>query len=71
MERLSKTWLAQDPVLPNDLCLPSMADYPERALQFGEGNFLRAFIDWMLNEEDLTHILQQGARQALQERLKT
>jgi len=29
---------------------------PERVLQFGEGNFLRAFIDWMLhrmNSEDL------------------
>ncbi len=23
--------------------------YPERVLQFGEGNFLRAFVDWMIN----------------------
>lgn len=23
--------------------------YPERIIQFGEGNFLRAFIDWMVN----------------------
>ena len=22
---------------------------PERVLQFGEGNFLRAFVDWMIN----------------------
>lgn len=23
--------------------------YPTRAIQFGEGNFLRAFIDWQLD----------------------
>ena len=22
---------------------------PERVIQFGEGNFLRAFVDWMFN----------------------
>jgi tagaturonate reductase len=27
-----------------------LASYPERVIQFGEGNFLRAFIDWMINE---------------------
>ena len=25
-------------------------DFPEKIVQFGEGNFLRAFIDWMINE---------------------
>jgi tagaturonate reductase len=25
-------------------------EFPERIIQFGEGNFLRAFIDWMVNE---------------------
>jgi tagaturonate reductase len=25
-------------------------EYPERIIQFGEGNFLRAFVDWMVNE---------------------
>lgn len=25
-------------------------EYPERAIQFGEGNFLRAFVDWHLHE---------------------
>jgi tagaturonate reductase len=24
--------------------------YPERIIQFGEGNFLRAFVDWMVNK---------------------
>lgn len=26
------------------------ASYPERVIQFGEGNFLRAFVDWMIGE---------------------
>ena len=25
-------------------------EYPERVLQFGEGNFLRAFVDWQIDE---------------------
>lgn len=25
-------------------------EYPERIIQFGEGNFLRAFVDWMVHE---------------------
>ncbi|NLB21045.1 MAG: tagaturonate reductase, partial [Clostridium sp.] len=25
-------------------------NYPEKILQFGEGNFLRAFVDWMVDE---------------------
>ncbi len=28
----------------------SIKPYPERILQFGEGNFLRAFADWMIHE---------------------
>ena len=23
--------------------------YPEKVLQFGEGNFLRAFVDWQID----------------------
>jgi tagaturonate reductase len=33
-----------------------LADFPERLLQFGEGNFLRSFVDWMIdamNRRDL------------------
>lgn len=26
------------------------ANYPERVIQFGEGNFLRAFVDWIIDE---------------------
>ncbi len=25
------------------------SQYPEKILQFGEGNFLRAFVDWMVD----------------------
>jgi tagaturonate reductase len=28
--------------------------YPEKVLQFGEGNFLRAFVDWQINEMNKT-----------------
>ena len=24
--------------------------YPEKVLQFGEGNFLRAFVDWQIDK---------------------
>lgn len=27
----------------------SRAQYPERIIQFGEGNFLRAFVDWQID----------------------
>lgn len=32
-----------------DLVVGSMNNYPEKVLQFGEGNFLRGFVDWMFN----------------------
>ena len=31
------------------LAVGPLVDNPERVLQFGEGNFLRAFVDWMIN----------------------
>lgn len=34
---------------PLDTELDPIAARPERVLQFGEGNFLRAFIDWMIH----------------------
>ena len=30
--------------------VPAFNQYPEKVLQFGEGNFLRCFVDWMFNE---------------------
>ncbi|WP_040950303.1 tagaturonate reductase [Gorillibacterium massiliense] len=29
---------------------PDLPSYPERVIQFGEGNFMRAFIDWQLQQ---------------------
>ncbi|GAW94115.1 tagaturonate reductase [Calderihabitans maritimus] len=41
---------------PADVEVQPVKDLPERVIQFGEGNFLRAFVDWMfhrLNKEGL------------------
>lgn len=35
---------------PDDLKIPEPRKYPERIIQFGEGNFLRAFVDWMIHQ---------------------
>lgn len=32
----------------NEVCTKQFAGLPEKVLQFGEGNFLRAFVDWMI-----------------------
>jgi len=34
----------------NKSSFPGYRQYPEKVLQFGEGNFLRCFVDWMFNE---------------------
>ena len=49
MERLSKKMLSQISDTQN-LTIGPLDDYPIRAIQFGEGNFLRTFMDWMLDE---------------------
>lgn len=36
--------------LPQGLACGPIVQRPERVLQFGEGNFLRAFVDWMIDE---------------------
>ncbi len=37
--------------IPNKNTAPKMYA-PERVIQFGEGNFLRAFAEWIINEMD-------------------
>lgn len=32
--------------------LPGKMLHPERVIQFGEGNFLRAFVDWINPENE-------------------
>lgn len=34
----------------NEIIEKRNGNYPEKILQFGEGNFLRAFVDWMVDE---------------------
>src|SRR3954468_15500003 len=33
----------------NKKTIEGSKDYPEKVLQFGEGNFLRAFVDWQID----------------------
>ena len=58
MPSLNRAFLAAKPALPAGLECGTLEPLPERILQFGEGNFLRAFVDWMvdiLNEKNLFH----------------
>ncbi|MDQ0220704.1 tagaturonate reductase [Peribacillus cavernae] len=41
MKRLSKQWFTEH---------KHMDQLPERIIQFGEGNFLRGFVDWMVHQ---------------------
>ncbi|WP_258359223.1 tagaturonate reductase [Moorella sulfitireducens (nom. illeg.)] len=51
MLALNKALLTGDFSLPPNLeAGPYPDNLPERVLQFGEGNFLRAFVDWMFHE---------------------
>ena len=34
---------------PPDVSIGNLAPMPEKVLQFGEGNFLRSFVDWMID----------------------
>ena len=49
MQQLSKDLIKSGFKLPDDLKCGSLEEYPEKVLQFGEGNFLRGFVDWMFN----------------------
>lgn len=49
MEQLKRSTVTNKNSFPA-VTIGSMANMPERVLQFGEGNFLRAFVDWQFNE---------------------
>ncbi|MEZ0119158.1 UNVERIFIED_ORG: mannitol-1-phosphate/altronate dehydrogenase [Heyndrickxia coagulans] len=34
--------------------------YPTKAIQFGEGNFLRAFVDWQIQQMNKAGVFQGG-----------
>ena len=48
MERLNRAML--ESLQTPGLEIGPRRELPVKAMQFGEGNFLRAFIDWMINE---------------------
>jgi len=48
MTLLSRTLLKKG--LPHAIKTGPVQEFPVRVMQFGEGNFLRAFIDWMFDE---------------------
>jgi tagaturonate reductase len=47
--RLKRDTLIQNHTPGATLAKAPLADWPERVIQFGEGNFLRAFVDWMID----------------------
>lgn len=50
MSRLDQNLLNSEFRFPEDLVVAKGLDnLPEKVLQFGEGNFLRAFVDWMIH----------------------
>lgn len=42
----------------NETIEKKYGNYPEKVLQFGEGNFLRAFVDWMIDKANRDGIYQ-------------
>lgn len=50
MRKLHRQLLEEGFEFPQDIKIGSVEDMPERIIQFGEGNFLRAFVDWMVDE---------------------
>lgn len=50
MNNLNARLLDSSPALPDDLHINQKKKLPEIILQFGEGNFLRGFVDWMIDK---------------------
>lgn len=51
MVKLNKELLKSGFKFPEDLMVqPFPENLPEKVIQFGEGNFLRAFVDWMFHQ---------------------
>ena len=48
--QLSREFVEQQKDNLHSVNIGPLHDMPERVLQFGEGNFLRAFVDWKINE---------------------
>lgn len=51
MAKLNKKLLDGSFIFPKDLAVQRFPEnLPEKVIQFGEGNFLRAFVDWMFHQ---------------------
>jgi tagaturonate reductase len=48
--QLNKKYILSKDFTAKDISVGPLDDMPEKVIQFGEGNFLRAFVDWQLNE---------------------
>lgn len=75
MERLDRALIKSNFKFPGDLKIGCTEEFPEKVLQFGEGNFLRGFVDWMfnaLNREGLFNgrvVVAQPIEQGLADRI--
>lgn len=59
MAKLNRALLNSNFVFPSDVKVtPDMKELPEKILQFGEGNFLRAFVDWMIQQLNTNGLFQ-------------
>lgn len=76
MNLLTRSLLKNMGQLPAGVTCGPRTIFPERIVQFGEGNFLRAFADWMIDELNTRGLLQsqvlvvQPIRQGQAEMLK-
>ncbi len=50
LPKLSKQLVSSSQAFPSDVKVNVPKQLPEKVLQFGEGGFLRGFVDWMINE---------------------
>lgn len=50
MNRLTRSFLNQNGVPAGKTACGPLTTFPEKIVQFGEGNFLRAFVDWKIDE---------------------
>ena len=50
MNRINRAYLQQLGVPSAKVACGPLGRFPERVVQFGEGNFLRAFVDWKIDE---------------------
>ena len=48
-KQLNRELLSDGIPCPEDVIIGEKTNFPVKVLQFGEGNFLRAFVDWMID----------------------